>query len=85
MVPYKHYHGALTEASILHRAQNSPNLGSNLINILAAVLGLGLDKRDLVTWRRDLELTSLAWRHLPFTLAYSEQVAGAGNVVFTPE
>ena len=52
---------------------------------LAAVLGLGLATRDLVTWRRELEVTSLAWRHLPFTLAYSEQVAAAGNVVFAPE
>ena len=47
---------------------------------LAAVLGLGLATRDLVTWRRELEVTSL-----PFTLAYSEQVAAAGNVVFAPE
>ena len=60
-------------------------LAASSLGSLAAVLGLGLATRDLVTWRRELEVTSLAWRHLPFTLAYSEQVAGAGNVVFTPE
>ena len=60
-------------------------LAASSLGSLAAVLGLGLATRDLVTWRRELEVTSLAWRHLPFTLAYSEQVAAAGNVVVTPK